>query len=366
MVVEAWVAALFGRLGLSGKAVTARSVAPVIAERLGAQLLAGERAKDPVAVAERLLAVQGQDLRGARLAVRARTRDLTVADVDRALTDDRSLLITWLNRGTLHLVRAEDYAWLHALTTPQLLTGNERRLAQEGVSFEAAERGVAVIQRSLENEGPLTRHQLRDRIASAHVRTKGQALVHILVLASLRGICVRGPVVGSEQAFVLVRDWLGPQLKIDRSSALAELARRYLVGHGPATDRDLAKWAGVALGDARGGLRAISGELDQRPDGLLALSARPRAGASAPPCLLGQYDPLLLGWVSREPILEEHLHVITVNGLFRPFALVHGRAVGTWKIASGRVVLTPFQALKRAEMRELEADAADVERFLRA
>ena len=106
-----------------------------LAERLTAQLLAGEPARDPVAVAERLLAVQGQDPRGARLAVRARTlgTGTTVADVDRAFTDDRSLLISWLNRGTLHLVRSEDYPWLHALTTPPLVTGCMRRLAQEGV-----------------------------------------------------------------------------------------------------------------------------------------------------------------------------------------------------------------------------------------
>ena len=82
------------------------------------------------AVAERLLAVQGQDPRGARLAVRARSEGLTAADVDRALSEERSLLITWLNRGTLHLVRSEDYPWLHTLTTPPLLTSATRRLAR--------------------------------------------------------------------------------------------------------------------------------------------------------------------------------------------------------------------------------------------
>src|SRR5438128_3835895 len=94
----------------------------VIAERLTAQLLAGPPARDPVAVAERLLAVQAQDPRGARLAIRARTSGLTAADVDRALTEDRTLLITTLNRGTLHLVRSEDYPWLHALTAPTVFT----------------------------------------------------------------------------------------------------------------------------------------------------------------------------------------------------------------------------------------------------
>lgn len=70
--------------------------------RLTAQLLAGAPAHTPVAVAERLLAVQAQDPRGARLAVRARTEGVSAADVDRALTEDRSLLIAWLGRGTLH------------------------------------------------------------------------------------------------------------------------------------------------------------------------------------------------------------------------------------------------------------------------
>src|SRR6478735_10604393 len=106
----------------------------MIRERLSAQLLSGPPARDPVAIAKRLLAVQAQDPRGARLAIRARTTGLSAADVDRALTDERSLLVTWLNRGTLHLVRSEDYPWLQALTTPQLRTGNARRLVQEGVA----------------------------------------------------------------------------------------------------------------------------------------------------------------------------------------------------------------------------------------
>jgi hypothetical protein len=58
----------------------------MIAERLSAQLLSGAPARDAVAVAERLLAVQGQDARGVRLAIRARTAGLSVADVDGALT----------------------------------------------------------------------------------------------------------------------------------------------------------------------------------------------------------------------------------------------------------------------------------------
>ena len=347
-------------------------LAAVLQARLTAQLLAGEPARDPVAVAERLLAVQGQDPRGARLAVRARSQGLTAADVDRALTEERSLLITWLNRGTLHLVRSEDYPWLHVLTAPTQVTGNLRRLEQEEVSPDDAERGVAVMERALAEEGPMTRDQLRERIAAAGVRTERQALVHLLMRASLLGVAVRGPMVDGQHAYVLVRDWLGELKPVDRDAALAELARRYLAGHGPASDRDLARWAGLPLRDARAGLQAIASELREFGDrsggaaaaALVDLARRPPAAELPPPRLLGPYDPLLLGWTSREDVLGPHQQLVTVNGLFRPFALVGGRAVASWSMPRGEVVIEPFGRLGKADAAALERDAEDVGRFL--
>jgi hypothetical protein len=336
----------------------------VIAERLTAQLLTGPAARDPVAAVRRLLAVQGQDARGARLAIRVRTTGLTATDVDRSLTADRSLLITWLNRGTLHLVTSDDYPWLHALTTPPLFTGNARRLAQEGVAPGAAERAVEVIKRSLADDGPLTREQLRERIARAGVRTEGQALVHLLILASLRGLTVRGPMVGRQHAYALVRDWLGETKPVPRERALAELARRYLAGHAPADARDLAKWSGLPLRDARAGLEAIAGELDVRPDGLVSLSAHRRAGTPSPARLLGPFDPLLMGWASRSLVLGRHDAVVVRGGTFRSFALVRGRAVATWRLGSGRVTLEPLTRLAPADRAALQDDADDVARFL--
>jgi uncharacterized protein YcaQ len=335
-----------------------------LAERLTAQGLSGPRLKGPVAVAERLLAVQGQDPRGARLAVRARTEGLAASDVDRALSEERSLLITWLNRGTLHLVRSEDYPWLHALTTPPLLTSSARRLSQEGVSPADAERGVETIERSLVEEGPLTRAELRERLEGADVPVQGQALVHLLFLATLRGVAVRGPMAGKEHAYALTRDWLGPQPQVDREVALAELARRYLVGHGPADDRDLARWAGLSLRDARAGLAAIASELAQRRDGLVDLAKRSPVAPLPEPRLLGAFDPLLLGWTSREDVVGEHRLLVTMNGIFRPFALVGGRAVATWKVTRGKVSVEALEKVTKKAMKALDADAADVERFL--
>jgi hypothetical protein len=336
----------------------------MLAERFTAQLLAGEPARDPVAVAERLLAIQGQDQRGARLAIRSRTEGLTAADVDHALSEQRTLVIATLNRGTLHLVRSEDYRWLHALTAPGLFTGNARRLCEEGVTLGEAERGVQAIEHSLTDEGPLTRDQLRERITAVGVRTEGQALAHLLLLASLRGLIVRGPMIGRRQAFVLMRDWLGESASVDRDRALAELARRYLTGHAPADERDLAKWSGLALRDVRRGLDAISSQLNERPDGLLELTEQKAVAELPPPRLLGAFDPVLLGWRSRESILGTHQIVVTVNGLFRPFALVRGRAVATWRMPNQEVELEPFGRLSREDRAFLAADAEDVVRFL--
>jgi hypothetical protein len=335
-----------------------------IAERLTAQGLSGTPLKRPVDVAERLLAVQGQDPRGARLAVRARTAGLSAADVDRELTEERSLLITWVNRGTLHLIRSEDYPLLQALTTPQLLTSSTRRLRQEGVSERATERAIDTVERSLAEEGPLTGAELKDRLDAAKVPTARQAFIHLMFLAALRGISVRGPMVGKQHAYVLVRDWLGPQQPPDRGAALAELARRYLLGHGPADDRDLARWAGMPLRDARAGLGAIASELVEREDGLVDLAKRPPPEPHPEPRLLGAFDPLLLGWASRDEVVGPHKRLVTINGIFRPFALVDGRAVATWRYAGGKVTIEPLGKVTKKATAALEADAAAVERFL--
>jgi hypothetical protein len=339
----------------------------VVAARLRSQLLSGPRARSVDEVVGRLLAVQAQDARGARLSVRSRSSGLRAADIDDALTSARSFVVTWLHRGTLHLVASRDYWWLHPLTTPQLLTGSERRLRQEGVSVEAAERGVAVVVDAVTTDGPQTRAQLRERLDAAGVPTARQALVHVLMAASLRGHVVRGPMVGTDQAFVSVEAWMGPApAPLERDEALGRLAHRYLTGHGPASAKDLAKWAGITLGDARRGFDVLEGDLVAMGDGF-ALTATQDAISSTSlprPRLLGPFDPLLLGWVSRAPFVGDHAGIVTTNGLFRPVALVDGRAVATWSLAAGVVTIRPLEPIPNDAIDALTDDAADVLRFL--
>jgi hypothetical protein len=331
--------------------------------RLRSQLLSGPPADSPEAVVDHLLAVQAQDGRGFRLAVRSRSRGLTAGDVDAALDDGR-LLVTWLNRGTLHLVRSEDYWWLHRLTAHRVLPGVERRLRQLGVGVDEEERGVRVIVEALESDGPLTRHHLQDRLDAEGVTTEGQALVYLLGVAGRRGHVVRGPMADGHHAFVSVERWLGsPPADPDRAEDLDRLVRRYLAGHAPAGPEDLAKWAGITLGDARLAFAGAAGDLRATDDGSLLGLRWPGTPAPGPPRLLGPFDPVLHGWVSREPFVGAHRSVVTSNGVFRAACLVGGRVVGTWTQPSKGVVIDLLEDVDASAREVLATEARDVARF---
>jgi hypothetical protein len=331
-----------------------------VRERLTAQLLAGEPARDAVAVVERLLAVQAQDPRGFRLAIRARTRGLHARDVEAALAD-RALLVATLNRGTLHLVRSEDYPWLRALVAPTLRRTSDTRLGQEGFTPAKLRRALTLLERRLA-DGPATRVELAQQLERHGLPAKGAALLHVFFRAAIDGLAVRGPMLGKQHAYVLVRDWLGAQPHVEREWALRELARRYLAGHGPASDRDLARWAGLPLRDVRAGLAQL--DLVER-EGLVDLRGTPPPARLPPPRLLGAFDPLLHGWIDRSAIIAPaHTKRVLDGGMFWPFALVRGRAVARWKLEKSGVALDPFEPIGARERAALERDAADVIRYL--
>jgi hypothetical protein len=53
-----------------------------------------------------------------------------------------------------------------------------------------------------------------------------------------------------------------------------------------------------------------------------------------------------------------------MNGIFRPFAMVKGRAVASWKLNRGKVSIEPLGRIAKQASAALAADAADVERFM--
>jgi hypothetical protein len=206
-----------------------------------------------------LLALQAQDARSLPLALAARGG---------AFRD--GLLITWLMRQTLHLVDADDLAWLHPLFAPRMVTTNERRLRQ----LEVADPDAYVEQ--IVGALPATRAEL----ASVTGLT-GQALPHCIARAAIAG----------RLALDVDRVYVGLSLPAapDRDASLDELARRYYACHAGADERDLAYWSGLPLRDCR---PPESDDIEDGPVGRVELP---------------MYDELLLGWRDRSPTVPAEL-----------------------------------------------------------
>lgn len=356
--------------------------------RLEAQQLAARQPASAEAVVRAVrgrVGVQAQEPRAARLALRARIRGLGAAAVEAALVRERSLVRTWTLRGTLHLVAAEDLAWLLGLLAPGLIRGGERRRLELGLDAGTSRRGVDALDRMLRAEGPLTRAEIAARLAALGIPTAGQATIHLIALAGLEAMLCYGPDRDGEATFVALEDWLenwpkngnepGPALPPE--DAATELARRYLAGYGPAIPEDLATWSGLKVGEARAAWRRLEGRLlgvtlRGAPAWLLAddsarLDAAPPAGPIVR--LVPGYDPYLLGYRRRDLAVDpEHARAIHPGGgVLHPAILVDGRAAGTWKPARRRgrldVTLQPFDALDGVAP-QLEAEVEDVARFL--
>jgi hypothetical protein len=163
-----------------------------------------------------------------------------------------------------------------------------------------------------------------------------------------------------------------------REDAQAELARRYLAGHGPAAPEDLAAWSGLPVGRARQAVELVAGELAEveldgrrlwAPKG--AKAPRAPARAERPVVrLLARFDEYLLGWRGRDLVLDPGFatRIQAGGGWIHPAVVVDGRVAGTWRSrrAGGRLELTvePFGRLPAGTRPGLEAEAADLGRFL--
>ena len=342
--------------------------------RAGAQLLHRPGPTPQVAaLVHRLLAVQAQDTTAARLAIRARARALTAADVDAALAD-RSIVRTWGPRGTLHLIAAADVGWLTAVFGPRRVPNSLRRLAQEGVPGTESEL-VETVSRALADQGPLTKAELGARLDAAGVSVRGQGIVHLAALGAFHGRVVLGPDRAGKPTYVHATDWLGTPvaIQLDPSLALAELARRYLCTRGPASPADLAAWSGLSLRDATAGWTAIQSELIEvshrgRTLHRLRGPAPAAAGSAAAQVrLLPAFDEYLLSWRSRDLVLRtgDARAVHPGGGIIHPTVVSAGWVVGTWRLPGGAPAVRLFGDPPAAPTPDaLAAEQADVTRFL--
>jgi hypothetical protein len=345
--------------------------------RLRAQLLAGQPARTVPEAVARVVAVQAQAAAPARLAVRARSGGLRAADVDRAVRSERAVVRSWAMRGTLHMVAAADLRWMVGLLGPVFAKAGRRRREQLGLDERTCRRALTAIERVLRGSRPLTRAELVGRLAAegVDIDLRTQAPPHLLGYAANLGLICRGPdLEGDEPSYVLLDEWLPATRPRDRDDALAELARRYLAGYGPARVQDLVAWSGLPAADGKAAWRLLDGELERvSMDGveLWALSGTdlepPR---DCPPRLLGHFDALLLGYRGRDLLLDpaHRGRVQAGGGMIQPTVLAGGRIAGTWRLErrgrTAALTVEPFTELPRGSRAGLRAEADDLGRFL--
>jgi winged helix DNA-binding protein len=344
--------------------------------RSAAQLLHRPKRRSVADLVRHLTGIQAQSLPAARLAFPARTDGLTAERVDRARLRDRSIVHTWAMRGTLYLIAAEDYGWLVPLVIEPRIPNAFRRLEQEGVPTDQPDKAVRLIGRMLGREGPLTRPQIAERLRSKGIHTKGQALVHLLWLATAKAVICRGPERGRDQCFVSVRDWIGEPEPMERDAALAELAVRFLKAHGPSRPADLAMWSGIRVGDARRAWAGIEDRLVEVETGRGAMWSLRRSAPEAPRGvvrLIPWWDEYLLGWKDRDLVAPPHQwRKITRDGggWLNPTILADGLAVGTWDTEQTPTALLlevqPFSRLSSMVRRGMRREAEHLSGFLGA
>ena len=352
---------------------TVLSVVTLRLLRQDAQLLSRRRKLPAVDVVRHLLGVQAQIYAASHLAVRARSPVPTSADVETAVTEDRSLVWTWAMRGTLHLITAEDYGWLMPLTVRPSTANALRRLAQEGVAGDRAERAVRLTESAVAKHGHLSRADIAEQVSKKGIRIKGQAAAHLVWLASARGLICHGPLHDGKRHFVLVSDWLGHRESQPFGAAINELALRYLKSHGPASPEDLARWAGISITDARAGWAQLAGRIravSTNRSGLSMLRSQETAVPDSVMRLTPAFEEFLLGWKSRAFCVSKAVEreIIPGGGVLRPTVLRGGKVVGTWSLQRGprrsQIRIQSFTRLSVADQDALGAEVKDIARFL--
>lgn len=348
--------------------------------RLRSQRLHPETARSISSVAQlmkELCGLQAQELASAVLAVRPRSTGLVANDVTRAREGDRSIVLTWCMRGTMHLVPVDDLSWLLAFLGPIFIHKSQRRYKQLGLDPEARMRAKKVIRDVLGRRGPLTRPELAEALAAKGIPVGGQAIAHLVRYAALEGVICFGPEREGNLTYVNLEDWVQPEGQLDEGRAGAELARRYLEAYGPATPEDFASWSGISIGQARDGFEAISNQLLEvaamdAPAWMLKRYSdwidEPRDEAGLR--LLPRYDAYLLGYGSRDfmvsPSYAKRIH--PGGGIIRPAVIADGRAVGIWRRERKKddsiIAIELFEDNGEDIMPDLESEVQDIGRFL--
>lgn len=306
--------------------------------RLATQRLTSAPLPTAADVVRLLTCVQSQERDHSFFALSQRSRATTYAAV-RAEHDAGAFVRTHILRPTWHYVAPEDLRWVLALTSPRVEQLERPYLLKFGYDERTIGRAFEVVSEALSGRNMLTRKEIGAFLTRAGLLGSGEGLGHLLLLAEQRALICGGPVKGAQHTYGLVDELVPPTPERTREEALAELARRFFAGHGPASVKDLTRWASLTVADVKRGLAALDGGLEQvEVDGIPhwfdpSVPARTTRGDAAH--LLTTYDEVTLTYAAvgfpfapGVPEPEEFPWYTAV--------VVDETRVGTWRRTVGR------------------------------
>lgn len=296
--------------------------------------LAGPTFHEPGQLVSWMGAVQAQDYPGAKWALGQRLPGSTDDAVEAALAE-RAFVRTWMLRGTLHFVAADDLGWMLSLIAPRVISSSVGRMRQLELSEATLARTNRLLLDALQDEGPLKRKELFERVERAGISTQEQRGIHMLSRASLEGLIVQIGQRRNQAIYVPAAEFLARSPRLGRPESVLELARRYFTSHGPAALQDFTTWSGLPLGEARPALEALKPGLDLVKDGDRELWFAPSDPAVQldPPVayLLPAYDELMIGYRDRSAALPpEYAGVLSLANGLSPAIAIGGRICGIW------------------------------------
>jgi hypothetical protein len=332
-----------------------------------------------------LIGVQAQYQSAAALGLAARVEDLSAETLTRALYRERTLLRTWLIRGTLHFALPEDWSLLTAVYTEHYLqkAARSHRL-WPGVEPALLTQWVYPAVLEALADGPLTYAQIAERTQPAFHCHPDLARVFnswggILIYMSWLGKVLMVDSAPGTNATRVARaeQWLKAEHLVPfegtPEEATATLLRRYLRTYGPATPADFQRWSvcGQLLG--RAAWAKVDPELASLPGGLYLLRSDlkrlKKPAPDVPTRLVPKFDAMVLAYREQTRIVPAAFlkHVYRPAGQIEAVLLVGGRAAGTWRSERCNstliVRLSPFGKLPRSEGPALEQEAGRFARF---
>ncbi|HEX2196784.1 MAG TPA: winged helix DNA-binding domain-containing protein [Actinomycetota bacterium] len=337
--------------------------------------LAGPRFQDAVDVVRHHGAVQAQDYGPAKWSIGQRTDGVVDSGVEAALAAG-TILRTHVMRPTWHFVAGEDARWLLELTGPLVRRATAARFRQLGLDPKTLDRCEAAVARELEGGNHLTRAEVGGVLDERGIDRSGQRFPHILMHLEPGAVVCSGASRAGAHTYALLDERVPATPARDRDDALAELARRYLTSHGPATANDLRWWSSLSAADVARAHDLLRDELvSTEVEGVVLWSVAEetgRAPRTSRPHLLQTYDELVVGY-TRSRFLGDPARA-AILGAWRDrtvpgsLVLIDGAVAGYWKRElRGDEVVVRIHARAGVDargQRALERAAAELGRFL--